>query len=230
MCTALRGGLFDQSAMPNFKEMTSNTNGDGASEANHVYGTDSIKFGKTSIEDWDLDILLGNRWAMNGFGLNRGSKMLHRLKNEGYIPSRSFSLWWGQQGTESKNQMDGNLVFGGIDQARIKSMGNNYTDKIAPLDNPCPTGLEVSVTDISMLFANGTNTSIFGSPISSTKFCIFPGQHWVQLPMDAIENFMDLSGGSYAGRTSRDMGGLLFNSTGMFVTLRSQFHKYINHM
>ncbi|KKZ61596.1 hypothetical protein EMCG_00579 [[Emmonsia] crescens] len=58
-------------------------------------------------------------------GLGRASSFLDVLNAQNKISSRTWSLFWGQQGLEAFHQMEGNLVLGGYDRAKIK--GDNFT-------------------------------------------------------------------------------------------------------
>ena len=82
----------------------------------------------------------------NGIGFGPDSTFLNRLYDQGKIASRSWSLFWGWQGAEQENQMDGSLVLGGYDKAKMAGG--------APLTAPfsdgvgCPSSLLVYLSNI----------------------------------------------------------------------------------
>ena len=122
-------------------------------------------------------------------GMGKDSSLMTMLWNQGSIASRSFSLYWGQTGTTSDHQLDGNLVIGGLDEA--KTSGSNYTTKLDH-SSPCPTGMLISVSDISLEFPNGTSASIMAANIGqSINFCIAPEFPMMTVPPDMFDQWIE---------------------------------------
>ena len=121
-------------------------------------------------------------------GLGYESTLLNEMKNTKQINSRSWSLYQGLTGEDPAHQLDGNLILGGMDQAKIK--GENYTTPLASADSTCPTRFLVTVTDIVMDSTDGSSMSIIGpSHGSALQMCISPGYRLITLPYEISQNF-----------------------------------------
>jgi len=103
-------------------------------------------------------------------GLDRNSTLMTALLAAGHIATRSFAWWWGLNGASSTAQMDGQIVFGGYDAAKVT--GDNYTSSLAPSTNACWGGMYVNLRDISLSFPNGSTASLTGS--STLSACLEP--------------------------------------------------------
>ncbi|KAF2761322.1 hypothetical protein EJ05DRAFT_483703 [Pseudovirgaria hyperparasitica] len=110
----------------------------------------------------------------NPLGLGRNSTLLTRLIQMRTISSRAWSFWWGLSGAEKSARMDGGLVLGGYDAAKIKNAKNHTGQITEPGD--CPSGLVVAVTDILLKFPNGSMPSLLHSMPGSTNLeaCLCP--------------------------------------------------------
>lgn len=123
----------------------------------------------------------------NSLGLGSNSTFLSALSGLGLIASRSFSIFFGLAGASAK--MDGSLVIGGFDSAKVS--GATLSNPIRPqnLDatsvfiNNCGTGLSVTVEDISLNLPNGSISSILGGNFSTgLSMCIDPAYPGITLP------------------------------------------------
>ncbi len=105
------------------------------------------------------------------------------LKGAGRIGSRTWSLWWGLDGAEENAQMDGSLVFGGYDAAKIQGT-TNHTDRIT-VSALCSTGLTVTISEISLNFPNGSTPNLLNPLFGSTliQACISFGSNLMTLPL-----------------------------------------------
>ena len=74
------------------------------------------------------------------------------------IASKTFGIWYGLMGAEASDQMDGSLVLGGYDVAKIT--GGSYTDALGPPYPGCSSGILATVADINMELLNGGSISI----------------------------------------------------------------------
>ena len=102
-------------------------------------------------------------------------------------------------GPEAKYQMDGNVVLGGYDQAKMT--GANVTMPINNLDL-CMSGFVISITDIQMNLKNGSNPSILGEQRgSSMRACIEPNRDYMSVAYDIWAGFVNVSGVEETDRT-----------------------------
>ncbi|KAF2813132.1 acid protease [Mytilinidion resinicola] len=102
---------------------------------------------------------LTNAAGIASIGLGRNSTILSLLKKAGTIGSKSYGFWWGQDGATAPARMNGNLVLGGYDRAKIKDMSNNHTDRLtAP--GTCTQGMLITFTEIKLNFPNGSEPNL----------------------------------------------------------------------
>lgn len=211
-CTTFRGGQFNP--------LSSTSKGLGSSSAvptdsyyqNNSWFTDSFQL----TDNLTLDkFTLGSPntvtddqqgyYPMNAIGLGTNSTFLNHLINTKQIASRSWSMFWGQVGANSFTQMDGSVVFGGYDKAKIVP-GKNLTQKFDW--GKCGSGMLANLTDVRLTWNNGTEISLWGeSKPPATPVCISPSlPGLMQLPYDPeLLAFLDLTGGSY-NNLSRTFG------------------------
>lgn len=110
---------------------------------------------------------------MMAIGMGANSTMLNTLKSTGKIAARVFGIFWGRTGATSRTQLDGSMVFGGYDRAKVT--GPAYTQFMVSDRSMCSTGMLVTITDLVLNFANGTNASLFPtSRTSSISACLVP--------------------------------------------------------
>jgi hypothetical protein len=82
-------------------------------------------------------------------------------------------MFWGLEGPNKHSQLDGTFVIGGYDHAKIN--GANHTAPLTPIDDSCGTGMVVTITDLTLNFANGTDASLFnGTRNTVLKACVDP--------------------------------------------------------
>ena len=121
-------------------------------------------------------------------GMGKESSLLTVLRNKGLIASRSYSLDWGKTGTTLEHQADGQLVIGGLDEN--KAAGENYTTKL-DYNSPCPTGMILSISDMTLEFPNGTSASIMASGIGqSVNYCLAPEYPIITMPVDMFSQWI----------------------------------------
>lgn len=118
-------------------------------------------------------------WGEQGYypqvalGLGFNSTILHALKDSGRIASRSWSMFWGRTGATADTQLNGNFVLGGYDRAKVS--GPNHTRPLTHSGSVCPTAMLITITDIKLNLANGTDVSLFGGAASTAmSACIVP--------------------------------------------------------
>lgn len=177
--------------------------------SNDVYGTDTLKLNSSlSHADFPFGVNRGKVDNVNALGVGRNSTLLNTLVSRGNIASRTYSFWEGWTGAESRHQMDGSLVLGGYDAAKIS--GNNITLPFST-DSVCLEGYIATISDIKMAFPNGSSPSILGSSARSPlRACIGPGYPIMTLPQDIWQAFVEASGVTEVGRSLQtDFLGML---------------------
>lgn len=121
--------------------------------------------------------------------------LLKRAQTYESIASRTWSIFWGWVGVEKEHQMNGSLVLGGYDRAKVK--GGNLPQKLM-YSQDRRTSLVIYVTDIIMGFPDGNLTNIYGgSGDTALPMCILPDLKWIQLPDGIWNNFRANVGGTY---------------------------------
>ncbi|KAI6353508.1 hypothetical protein MCOR25_008957 [Pyricularia grisea] len=212
-CPTLRGGAYNGQNSKTHKPA-------GATEANlfQTEGADNRDWGdamrfldtitlnsnlslpgfplREATRDWGAQ----GYTPMHAFGLGSNSTILRALKGSAKISSLSWAFAWGRPSKTagSKGGIDGSVVLGGYDKARIKPGAKRYTQPIAA-DKPqqCPSGLVVSINDMELNFPNGTNFSIFPKSRSSAiQACVQPNLPLaVRIPYDPyVDNLLGAMG------------------------------------
>ncbi|KAK7908463.1 hypothetical protein PG985_015766 [Apiospora marii] len=164
------------------------------------YVSDSLKLNdNVSLNGFPVGIAL-NDWGAQGyhptvaFGLGANSTILNTLKRASKIISKSWSLFWGRNGGTASSQLDGSIVFGGYDRAKVS--GPKYIQALSKSAG-CATRLVVTISDMILNFPNGTNVSIFPQSRSTAlAACIIPDYPTLlTLPFKPyVENFQALTG------------------------------------
>lgn len=198
-CTTFRGGAYDQTISKASKPATSDTHPvDGRPYPDMEFVSDTLTVGNNSLLDFPLGIAKDS-WGEQAYtplaalGLGSNSTFLNVLKNSGKIASRTYSLFWGQTGRDQGSRMDGSIIFGGYDRAKVG--GSKFTTGRSP-DPSCPSGLLVTLRDIMLNFPNGTDMSVFdGSKSTAITACINPTiPVFLRIPLDPYVNaFLDTS-------------------------------------
>jgi len=139
-------------------------------------------------------------------GLGRNSTILNRLLSLNLIASRSFSLTWGWFGASASTQADGTFIFGGYDKSRIRGPGFTHPLRVPSRD--CPTGMLVTISDLTLNFPNGSSARLFPESRSAAiQSCIIPDYPaFMTIPVDPYFNsFINLTGTNV---TTASTGGL----------------------
>ncbi|KAK3363686.1 hypothetical protein B0T25DRAFT_492668 [Lasiosphaeria hispida] len=106
-------------------------------------------------------------------GVGTNSTFMSALVNLGKIATRAWSIFWGCQGATRNTQLDGSMVFGGYDRAKVT--GIPLTQQLAPQqwdgDNmKCLTGMTVYISDLILNFGNNIDVSLFSNDIIDSEF------------------------------------------------------------
>lgn len=138
------------------------------------WATDSLQLGNFTIENFPIGMPgfdYGGRFdTQANIGLGQNSTLLNALKAANHISSRSYSYWWGLNSAAPDNAMDGQIVFGGYDAAKVT--GPNITEKILPWSLNCPSGMMVTISSLLLGFPNGTKADML-TP-STVPACLQP--------------------------------------------------------
>lgn len=109
-------------------------------------------------------------------GLGAASSLLDRLVGEGRIPSRTWSLDYGWDGSEDKDiggWDDGNLILGGMDKSRYTGTlyGENFArNSDGSVDQECH--LKVVITGMTMQNSTG-KVNLMPEGKSAAKLSVF---------------------------------------------------------
>lgn len=181
-CLTIRGGLYDPSTSTTASERVSVTEAGGdTSDTERAVGThiwfnewtkDSLQAGNVTLEDFPIGMpgfdFAGIFNTQANIGLGRNSTILNALKDAGHISSRTYSYWWGLNSAAEANSMDGQIVFGGYDAAKVK--GANFTQKLLPSSLACPSGMYLTITNMELGFPNGTKADMLAP--STLSACV----------------------------------------------------------
>ena len=183
-CVSYRGGLYDVQS-----SSTSSSAADVYAAGGDPRDEQPIIIQDSPFSAWVNDDLLVEDTTLEGFpigmpgtslypgydnqnnlGMGPNSTILNALLAAKKIASRSFSFWWGLQGATPGAQMDGHIVFGGYDAAKV--LAPNITMAMTPPSLACHSSMFVMISDVSLGFPNGTKASLT-SP-NSIVACILP--------------------------------------------------------
>lgn len=169
LCSTLFGGLFDPGSsttwsFQSYSSLSTAIEGN-AFQDDQLWGTDTLVVNATfALPETALGIFRSKGYAykpMNNIGLGTNSTLLSSLVSQGAIGSRSYGYTQGWTGVPEEQQMDGGLILGGYDAARVT--GKNITlPLIQDKQYHCGSGLVIQITDIKMNLKNGTDASILG--------------------------------------------------------------------
>ncbi|KAI2636002.1 aspartic peptidase domain-containing protein [Xylaria nigripes] len=140
--------------------------------------TDVLKVNdNVTIKDFAIGVPLSD-WLQQGYhprmaiGLGSNSTFLSSLQAGKQIASRVWSMFYGLVGANPNAQLDGTLVFGGYDRAKVS--GRGYKQKLQS-DPSCSSQMLVKIEDVILHFPNGTDASIVGqAKTGGFSACIVP--------------------------------------------------------
>ncbi|KAK8088144.1 hypothetical protein PG997_003105, partial [Apiospora hydei] len=193
-CTTKRGGAYDAFASSTRKQVDPATYPiDSAPYPQMSYVSESLRFNdNVSLGNFPVGVAL-NDWGAQGyhptvaFGLGTNSTLLKTLKRSSKILSNTWGLFWGRNGGTTSSQLNGSIVFGGYDRAKVS--GQKYVQAMSK-NAGCSSRLVATISDMILNFPNGTNASIFPSSQSTAlAACIVPDYPTLlTLPLDPYVN------------------------------------------
>ncbi|EFR04112.1 hypothetical protein MGYG_07119 [Nannizzia gypsea CBS 118893] len=207
-CSWVHGGSFNDASSTSWRAPADpdQTDKSPAGGTIDIRGTDTLRVGSDILLDqFPIYFPKPRVIPQNNIGLGPNSTFLNRLFDRGEIASRSWSLFWGWQGVEKENQMNGSLVLGGYDKAKTAGgapLTTKFSDGVG-----CPSSLLVYLSNIVVNHVNGNKTSLFNSPGSALRACIKPDNPSVVLPEDIFGNLKK----AFPGKTVE-------HSTGIYPT------------
>lgn len=177
-CKTFRGGAYNEDASSTHEGASSRTyQADASPYPSLFWMTESLTLNSnTTLSNFPVGIPRDD-WGQQGyhpqaaFGLGRNSSMLNALYTAGHIASRSWSMFWGRTGIDE--HAPGSFIFGGYDRARTSE--KTHTDELNYSNDACPSGMLVTISDMVLNHANGTDTSLFnGLRSAAISACIVP--------------------------------------------------------
>lgn len=209
-CMTFRGGAYDSLASSSKNTAASNQYPyDGATDPvlggttypQVTHASDNLQLNDNiTITSFPLGIALSD-WGeqaytpMMGIGLGTNSTILNWLVSSGQIASRSWSYFWGRTTVSATSeQLDGSVVFGGYDRAKVT--GSKYTQPMTTAEPNCPSLLVVTITNMVLNFANGSDVSLFPATGSTAiTACLTPALSTLMwMPLDPFfDNMMNLT-------------------------------------
>ncbi len=222
-CAGSVGGFFNELSSTTFSgaanlppSLVVEESPSASGHNNDTFGTDILKLSSSlSLANFPFGVNKGNVDNVNALGVGRNSTLLNTLLSRGDIASRSYSYWDGWTGAESQYQMDGSLIFGGYDAAKIS--GNNITLPFTT-SKFCSEGYIVEISDIKLEMPNGSKPSIIGSYAgSSLRACIGPGYPIMSFPQEIWTAFVAATGVQDTGNrsTTTDFWAMLINNNAL---------------
>ena len=164
-CVGIKGGYFDAGASSSWTEAPSLGSLSTAQEnnpalENDVFGRDTVTVRRSlKLDNYPIGITRVDGEELNVLGLGINSTLLTALATAGVLTSRTWGYFHGWTGTDATTQLDGNLVLGGYDEAKIS--GTNLTLPLSHEPN-CLSGLLITVSNVVLNLKNGSEASIMG--------------------------------------------------------------------
>jgi hypothetical protein len=119
--------------------------------------------------------------------LGVNSTFLTAAVNSGAAPSRSWGLWTGSRSI--KDPVDGLLVVGGYDRARIQRQLTNFSSS-----QQCATCL--TVTNLTYIDDTGSSF-LFANTSEVLEIGLNPYERSLELPQDVFDAFTRVSNGTF---------------------------------
>ena len=207
-CTVRFGGLFDGANSSTYHFYTGLT-APGLPQSSSGDKTSDDTFTDALLLDPGLSLtqfpLRINREfdylakSYNYVGLRPTSLLMKTLVTGTQVSSNSIGYYSGWDGADITNDVDGSLVLGGYDRAKIA--GHNATRSIRTADTQdCLNGFKLSLTDISLNLRDGRNISLMNTSDVGHTACIDTVSDSIRLTPSLWSNFLRSSGSTKTGR------------------------------
>lgn len=147
-------------------------------------GTDTAEFGNWTCPAFPFEVWSANATNKSGIAFGPSSSVLQRILDFNAAPSRFMGLFFGSR-SESL-PLDGELVVGGYNGARVNGTFTNFSIASQGLEIPCP--LQVQIKDMVLSNANGT-FSLVNDNRSTIAACIDPLQNQFALSQSMYDRW-----------------------------------------
>jgi hypothetical protein len=225
-CTTWRGGQYDKIASTTRAKADSGSYFEDASPYPSIdVVTETMTLNpNVSLSRFNIGIPLAD-WGEQGYnpmmaiGLGQNSSILNALTSTKTIVSRTWSMFYGWTGDDSRSQAEGTFVFGRYDRAKVT--GPSFS--LATTQNlACDSQLIVTIDDIILNFLNGSTASLFTDKSEVIAACIIPDYPaLITIPLDPYFNtFQALTNTSI----TQQLFGLAYYtiSTGKIISLTKE--------
>ena len=154
------------------------------------------------MEGYPIAVLDDENLGKSILGLAPNSTMVKEFYDAGKIPSRIWSLYWGQTGTFKDTNNDGTLVFGGIDRAKLTNPDTFYEEKFGNGEDAFNTCyLRVRVEQIMLKHPDGRQWPLITQRSQSGMLmCIAIDYELMTLPDNIVEGYFKATGDTFLGR------------------------------
>lgn len=191
-CIGLYGGVFDYAASSTFLQV-SQAQWNGTTEPNpnqlsFVHFNDLLTLGNASILGFPSIYDEPGYGGQGVLPLGSNSDLLRIAVDSGAVPSTVFGLWTGSRSID--NPVDGSLVIGGYDTARIKGDLTTF-----PSREKCE--MCVVITGLTYDDDSGS-TNLFSSSEETLQVSLQPGENVLYAPQNIWENFQTATDGIYS--------------------------------
>ncbi len=159
--------------------------------------------GATMLQGYDVAVFAGGvripgfpfevwskRDVLNksSLGLGPNSSVLRGFAAADTVPSTAMGLFYGSR--SQNHGVNGELIIGGYDSARLKGPFTNFTIGANHLNFPCP--LQVQLRDVRLNNVNGSH-SLFADSGATVPACIDPLQNGFTFTKSMLDIFTSLT-------------------------------------
>ncbi|KIW68716.1 hypothetical protein PV04_04640 [Phialophora macrospora] len=187
-CIGPKGGVFDPSKSTTYRQTSQTTwNGSQTRElegGSYIYFNDYLGV-TTSSTIYGFPVFMDQYGRFqSGLGLGPSSTFLNATVNAGDAPTTSWGLWTGSRSVD--NPVDGLLVIGGYDSARVAA---DFTEFKSRQD--CYTCTEI----VNMTYEWDGGSASLLSASEVMQISIEPYERSLPVRDDIFQTFLNVSGG-----------------------------------
>jgi hypothetical protein len=225
-CIATGGGIFDYSSSSTYEPDAGVKNTSTLLEpitylSGYSWGRDSLSSDGTpnlTFRDFPLAVLSDEVPYHHLLGLGQNSTFFDALAAQKKIGSRTWGFSHGWVGDTADTQVDGSLVLGGYDSAKVGS--DKAIVKNLPQYPPgiCGSGMILSLSDILMSGSDGSSISIMRGPQGgSMDVCLETSFPLITFPPKVWDAFQENAGGDSSFVPTTKESSPVAKSQGIFV-------------
>jgi len=180
----------------------------GINVASWKYGQDTLLVNNTfnsgvALETFPVALLDDEDLTESTLGLAPNSTIVRELYDAGKIPSRAWSMYWGQTGTSKNTYNDGTLVLGGIDRAKVANPDDGFfEEKFGNGEDDFSTCyLRVRVEKMVLKHPDGREWDLIKERSQSGMLmCVVLDYELITVPFEIAQAYLDATGDNYLGR------------------------------